>query len=181
MNHKHPVAISVLIICCIGLIVLLVYRVSVSRTNQTSVRPSTEQTTKPEVTPTPQSKPVSLTNYKDLIEIISPLPNAAISRVSSNTKFLVKGRARGPWFFEGTFPVQLVNSVGDYIATGVAHAEGEWMTMDYVSFTAELTWVSGMSSFEQTGNIGALILKKDNPSGDPEKEDEFDVLVQFVP
>ena len=92
----------------------------------------------------------------DLIRLDSPRPNA---EVVSPLKII--GQARGSWFFEASFPVVLEDQNGLAVARGYATATSDWMTENFVGFTAELTF-SG-----QTGAKGRLILKKDNPSGLP--------------
>ncbi len=83
--------------------------------------------------------------------------------------FSVKGKARGPWYFEASFPVSLLDQNGQEIAQGVAFADGEWMTEEFVPFSVELT-------APQT-YIGpaTIVLKKDNPSG----EAQFDASLSI--
>ncbi len=87
----------------------------------------------------------------------------------------VTGRAVGPWFFEASFPINVVDWDGRIIAEAVAQAEGEWMTTDYVPFSATLTFTP------PPGNIarGAIIFKKDNPSGLPEHDDAIELPIRF--
>ncbi len=86
----------------------------------------------------------------------------------------VEGVARGTWFFEASFPVLLTDAYGKTIASGAAKAQGDWMTTDYVRFSASL-------EFKDTPEPGAgkLIFKKDNPSGLPENEDFRGIPVVF--
>lgn len=175
MNHKHRVAIFILILLSLTLVGLLVYRMNATRLAQ--LRPATDETELRAETPTPAQE-TPPTSYKDLVEILSPLPNGVITLSSPMTNLEVKGRARGTWFFEASFPVKLLNTEGDTIATGIAQADGEWMTTEFVAFTATLSF---SSTIDQTGVIGALVLQKDNPSGEPEQEDAFIVPVQFAP
>jgi len=105
---------------------------------------------------------------QDIIRIDSPRPNEIVGSPLSIT-----GEARGPWFFEASFPVRLLDENGKELASGIATAEGEWMTEDFVPFTAELEFVL-------SGNgKGTLILEKDNPSGLPENDDSLIVPVRF--
>jgi len=175
MNHKHRLVIPILIVVSLALVGLLVYRLNALRLAQ--IRPVTDETELRLESSSPTQK-ISPTSYKDLVEIFSPLPNSVIALSSPVTKLEVKGRARGMWFFEASFPMKLVNTVGDTIATGIAQADGEWMTTEYVPFTASLSF---SASVEQTGKTGTLILKKDNPSGEPANDDAFLVPVQFAP
>lgn len=113
------------------------------------------------------------TPYKDLIVLDSPAEGGVIS-----SPLAVSGKARGMWFFEGSFPLVLVDWDGRIIAESFATAQGEWMTEDYVPF-------EGTIEFEAPKNIGefsrrgALILQKDNPSGLPEFDDALEVPIRF--
>lgn len=103
------------------------------------------------------------------IEITEPVYGAII-----NSPLTVKGRATGTWFFEGDFPVELIDSDGNVIATSFVTAEGEWMTEDFVDFTGTIQFES--PKYEK---IGVLRFKKDNPSGLQELDEEFDVPIKF--
>lgn len=94
------------------------------------------------------------------------------SVVSSPLK--VQGVARGTWFFEASFPVLLADPYGKTVASGVATAQGDWMTTDYVRFSASLEFKDAPES-----GTGKLILKKDNPSGLPENEDFRGIPIVF--
>lgn len=101
--------------------------------------------------------------YKDLLRVDSPLPGSKV-----NNSIIIRGAARGNWYFEASFPVQVVDAEGRVLAQGIAEAQSNWMTTDYVPFIANL----------QIGKIliapGAplrIILTKDNPSGLPENDD----------
>lgn len=104
----------------------------------------------------------------DLIELATPLPDAVIQ-----TPLAIEGRARGPWYFEASFPAYLVDAAGDTIAVMPVQAEGDWMTEEFVPFKAVLTFTS------PTSETGTLILMKDNPSGLPEHAAELRVPVRF--
>lgn len=111
------------------------------------------------------------------IVVQSPLENAVVG-----SPLTISGEARGPWFFEASFPVSLVNWDGLIIAEGVATATGDWMTTDLVPFTATLKFTSpykpGDPDFMKRGTV---ILKKDNPSGLPEHDAALEVPVSFAP
>jgi hypothetical protein len=113
----------------------------------------------------------------DQVTLRVPLPNEEIE-----SPLHIAGNARGNWFFEASFPVVLTNWDGLIIAEGVAAAEGDWMTTEFVPFTASLTFVnpfkSGNPDFMQRGT---LILKKDNPSGLPEHEGALEIPIRFAP
>ena len=103
---------------------------------------------------------------EDLIVIESPIANEEISSPVS-----IKGRARGFWFFEASFPVKLYDENGNLIAVAVAQAKDEWMTENFVPFEAELNFVASAKQ------KGTLVFEKDNPSGLPEHDDELRVPV----
>ncbi len=85
----------------------------------------------------------------------------------------VTGKAKGNWFFEANIPVMLKDENGTVIAQQGMHADGDWMTTDYVNF-------SGMLSFPTpTTDYGVLIINNDNPSGLPEFDKSFVVPVRF--
>lgn len=86
----------------------------------------------------------------------------------------IKGTARGNWFFEASFPIVLISDSGEVLVESYATADGEWMTEDFVPFTATLNF-----TLPQGVKTGTLILKKDNPSGLPENDDELIVPVNF--
>jgi hypothetical protein len=86
----------------------------------------------------------------------------------------VTGKARGSWYFEAQFPVELKNAQGKVIAQGIAHAQGDWMTKDFVPFSVTLTYPA-----QPPASQGTLILKNDNPSGDPSRDKALSIPVTF--
>lgn len=118
-------------------------------------------------------KEIEMANYSetknDLIRLEYPRSNDEIS-----SPLIIKGEARGYWFFEASFPVVLVDSDGLMIAQGIATAKSDWMTENFVPFKAELKFEKP----EHKEN-GVLILKKDNPSGLPENDDALEIPVIF--
>ncbi len=103
------------------------------------------------------------------ILVANPKPNDQI-----NSPLLIKGEARGTWFFEASFPVVLTDWDGKIIARGIAQAEGDWMTTGFVPFTATLDFTK-----PSYGKNGFLILKKDNPSGLPQNDASAEIPVRF--
>lgn len=108
----------------------------------------------------------------NLVHLENPRPNQTIS-----SPLTVKGQARGFWFFEGSFPVFLVDWDGKIIAQGIAQAEGEWMTTEFVPFAATMTFVVDKNVYSDRGT---LILKKDNPSDLPENDDAMEIPIKFA-
>jgi hypothetical protein len=107
--------------------------------------------------------------YFDLIQVNNPKPNVLVKN-----PIILMGKAKGSWFFEGSFPVELVYapSKGYSIATR-AQAEGDWATDDFVEFGVTLDWPP---TAEDTGY---LILKKDNPSGLAENDAQIKIPIKF--
>lgn len=110
-----------------------------------------------------------LSQYKDLIFLTQPIAGEAIS-----SPVIIEGKARGTWFFEASFPIVVVDWDGLIIGQGIAQAQSEWMTTDYVPFRAEVTFIKSTVK-----NNGWIILQKDNPSGLPQHDDTFEVPVFF--
>lgn len=106
---------------------------------------------------TPEATYTNATADDLVIEL--PFPGAVTGK-----DFGVIGKARGTWFFEASFPVELRDANGTVIATAIATAEGNWMTTDFVPFK---TTMHVPASF--TGPA-TLVLKKDNPSGLAERD-----------
>ena len=107
----------------------------------------------------------------DLIRLDFPRPNQVIE-----SPLIVRGEARGYWFFEASFPVVLTNWDGLIIAEGIATAKSEWMTEDFVPFEAKLIFTVDKDAYS---NKGTLILRKDNPSGLTEHDDALEIPVVF--
>ncbi len=108
----------------------------------------------------------------DTIVLSAPLPYAQIA-----SPVTITGKARGPWFFEASFPVTVVNWDGLIIGEGIATADGDWMTTEFVPFTATVSFTPDPDAYS---NRGAIILKRDNPSGMPENDDALEVPVVFL-
>ncbi|MBI5414222.1 hypothetical protein HZA38_01780 [Candidatus Peregrinibacteria bacterium] len=105
----------------------------------------------------------------DQIRVTSPQKNEVIK-----SPLEITGEARGPWFFEASFPIQLVDDKGNLIIESFAEAQGNWMTENFVPFVSKLEFSvpTGITN-------GELILKKDNPSGLPENDAEIRIPVRF--
>jgi Immunoglobulin-like domain of bacterial spore germination len=104
------------------------------------------------------------------IHVTSLLPDGIISGTAS-----IFGKARGTWFFEGSFPIVVKNADGDVVAQGIATAQGDWMTEEFVPFEATIEIPPSAS-----GN-GTVVFMKDNPSGLPENDASMRIPVVFGP
>ncbi len=108
-------------------------------------------------------------NTDEQIIVQNPQPDDVIT-----SPLTISGEARGSWFFEGEFPVILTDWDGLIIAETQATADGEWMTEDFVSFSATLEFAA-----PEYGDNGSLILQKANPSGLPENDDAKEFMIRF--
>jgi hypothetical protein len=107
-------------------------------------------------------------SYSNEINVDSPIPESSIS-----SPLIITGQARGSWYFEANFPIELVDANGQTVGATFAQAEGEWMTEDFVPFSAEMTF--GMPSTQ----TGELIVKNANASGLPENDKFVIIPVSF--
>lgn len=113
--------------------------------------------------------PITPTGKADLIRVTAPVANTVLT-----SPLTVRGEARGNWYFEASFPVRLLDSEGSELALGIAQAQGEWMTTEFVPFETTLIFITPTAS-----QTGTLVLEKDNPSGLPENADELRIPVRF--
>jgi len=109
-----------------------------------------------------------LPDDQNLVRITTPKPNSLIS-----SPVTVTGEARGTWFFEASFPIEITDANGKVIGNGFAQAQGQWMTENFVPFIATITFD------DPTTETGGIILKKDNPSGLPEYDQSLRLPVVF--
>jgi len=124
-----------------------------------------------EPTPTEPTNNELKTLKNEIIILNEPRPETMIS-----SPLKIFGEARGTWFFEASFPVVLVDWDGLIVAEGIATAQSDWMTENYVPFEATLNFTKPNTS---VSNRGALILKKDNPSGEPKNDDALEITVYY--
>ncbi len=94
-----------------------------------------------------------------MIVIDSPLPETTVGN-----SFVLTGKARGGWYFEASFPVQVLDSNNQILFQGVAQAQSDWMTSAFVPFKVTISLPNAY-----TGKM-TMLIKNDNPSGLPEKD-----------
>lgn len=83
----------------------------------------------------------------------------------------ITGKARGSWFFEAVIEIELLKA-GKTLARTFGKAKGNWMTDDYVDFSATLKF----SEVTETGKA-ELRFSNSNPSGKKELKKSFKVPV----
>jgi hypothetical protein len=155
MKKKISIIIAVILVAIVGFVLI---------TNSNKNTDQVSNVKKEESKKASEGK-----DFSDLIVVDSPQVGGFIQ-----TTFLVAGKARGPWFSEGSFPVTLKDDNGNIISQTSAGAEGEWMTEEFVPFSVYFT-------FTKPGNVtkGILILEKSNPSGLPENAEQIEIPVTF--
>lgn len=119
----------------------------------------------------PQERPPRLPpeTYKDVLVVEMPSRGETI-----HSPVTIRGKARG-WYFEGSFPVRILDKSGRVLGSGQAEAQGDWMTSEFVPF-------AGTISFSATNDaVGTIVFAKDNPSGLPEHDDSFSFPIAFAP
>lgn len=89
------------------------------------------------------------------IIVATPYPGAVTAQ-----EFSVLGEAAG-WYFEASFPVEVRDPSNNILWQGPAQALSDWMTADLVAFKADVKITNGYTG------PATLILRKDNPSGEP--------------
>lgn len=119
---------------------------------------------------------ISTTTSRTEIEVFTPQANQLVS-----SPLVVTGKARGNWFFEASFPVQLVDKSGKVIAQVPAQAKSDWMTTAFVPFEATLTFPPAvcLGVAYPCSVPASLVLKKDNPSGLPQYDAQIEIPVKI--
>ncbi|MFH0928088.1 MAG: GerMN domain-containing protein [bacterium] len=101
----------------------------------------------------------------DLIRVDAPIAGSTVA-----SPVTISGQARGSWYFEGSFPIEIKDASGMVIGQGVATAKSDWMTNDFVLFTAKI-------AFSGASGDGSIVLKRDNPSGLPQNDNQLKIPV----
>lgn len=153
-------SIILLVIAIIAVVAAYSY---VSTTEAPAV---TDSETIPSSTPTPTPQVAYLNASADNIVVDTPLPGATVPRT-----FAVSGKARGGWYFEASFPVQVRGENNQILFEGPIQAEGDWMTPEFVPFSTTIT-IPGAYSGPAT-----LVLHNDNASGLPENDRSISIPV----
>ena len=167
MNTKGKIVAFIVIILIATAVVLILQPFSTQMVGPQIGDPTPTLT--PTATSTPTPTGMSSTTVAGLIHVTSPKNDAELL-----SPFTVKGEARGTWYFEASFPVQLKNDKGVVVASGPAQAQGDWMTENFVPFTITLSFKRQVA-----GSKGTLILHRDNPSGLPQNEGSLEIPVVF--
>lgn len=106
----------------------------------------------------------------DMIVPELPFPGAVTGK-----EFSVIGTARGNWYFEASFPIEVLDQDGNTLVQSYATAQGEWMTTEFVPFKGEVKIP------ETYIGPATLVLHKDNASGEPDKDASisFPIVIEY--
>lgn len=108
-----------------------------------------------------------------MIVVTSPRAGEVIK-----SPLVVRGEARGNWYFEADFPITLTDWDGKIIAQSYAMAQGDWMTTDFVPFEGKIEFRNPSGKQDFTKN-GYLIFHNHNASGLPEHSRAIEIPVRF--
>ena len=103
-------------------------------------------------------KDTKLKNVSDFIVVHTPQPFEKVTGT-----IVIKGEARGNYFFEADFPVEVVLENGEVI-NHYAMADDEWMTEEFVPFTSTID-ISGLEPQDVI-----IKLHRNNPSDNREND-----------
>ncbi|MDP2736918.1 MAG: GerMN domain-containing protein [bacterium] len=92
-----------------------------------------------------------------------------------NSPLIVEGQARGNWFFEASFPIELIDDQGKILGQSYVEAQSDWMTENFVPFKGEINYQAAATT------TGKLVFKKDNPSGLPQYDKKIEMPVLISP
>jgi hypothetical protein len=106
----------------------------------------------------------------DPIKVYFPKPNVIVE-----SPMVVKGEAKGSWYFEASFPVRLYDANNKEIplTPGYIMTTEDWMTTAFVPFEATISFEKPETS------TGTLVLHNDNPSGLLEYDASVSIPVKF--
>lgn len=133
-----------------------------------TITPVATETYPPVEEPAAAPGPNSPEAKADLIVVDNVAPGDTVA-----SPLTVTGRARGYWYFEASFPAELLDGNGNQLAIQPAQAQSDWMTVDFVPFSVTLTYPTPATA------TGTLMLRKDNPSGEPANDDFLAIPVVF--
>ncbi len=156
---KKIILLPILLVASIALIVIGIY-------TYVYQKPSIVTDTSTRVVPK-----ISYVNAsEDMIKVDLPFPGAVTGK-----EFSVIGRARGTWFFEASFPLELRDKDGKVLVNAIAQSQGNWMTTDFVPFKVDIKVPQSYTG------PATLVLKRDNPSGIAtyDASASFDITVEY--
>ncbi len=101
------------------------------------------------------------------IKVNSPAPNEVVK-----SQLQLTGEVR-TWYFEGSFPVKILDANGKVLGNSYVMAQGDWMTTNFVAFKGEIDFTPSKTE------TGKIVFMKDNPSGLAEHDESFELPIKF--
>jgi hypothetical protein len=144
--NKMTIGVGVLVIAAVAGLVLVMLP---DKTNAPTTGGNTQN----------QSGDVIVTNLTPNSKITSPVT--------------ITGTAKG-YYFEASFPIEILDAQGNVIGQNHADATSDWMVEGPVPFTATVTFTA-----QPAGSAGTIRFKNDNPSGLPENDKHTDFPIKF--
>lgn len=176
--------LAIVILLILGLLFIGIYKnraVAITTYNECVLAGFPILETYPEQCKTPDGKtfvrlittPVNPSNTDNDISNDLVIDNITANQIVTSP-LVITGKARY-LYFEGSFPIKLLDAKGNIIVQVPAQAQGDWMTNEFVPFKANLTFTA-----PAIGGTGTLVFQNDNPSGLPENLRELRVPVKFA-
>lgn len=109
-----------------------------------------------------------INDAKDLIVIETPKPYQKVQN-----PIYIKGKVKGNFFFEATFPVRIEDENGNIVKNSYIMTKENWMSEDFVSFETTI------NIDELKIKRGFIIFEKANPSGLKENKFLIKIPVYF--
>ena len=121
-------------------------------------------------------------NKEHAAEIVKPRPSIDATKMISVASphvgaivghtFAVEGQARGAWYAEGIFPLEIQNESGVVMQSFSVHALGDSHQPDFIPFSIDIA----MPYFSGPAQI---VLKKANLSGLPENDASITIPIKI--
>ncbi len=106
----------------------------------------------------------------EYIEVYKPQANEKIT----GSSVAVKVRVLAPWLSEASAPVEVTDASGKVLGTGKIVGPNDWMTKNgWMDIETNIAFKSNGAK------NGFVVFKKDNPSGDPKRDQQVKVPVKF--
>ena len=118
----------------------------------------------------PDDQTPATSTQNELISVDTPTDGDEIS-----SPVTISGEARGTWYFEADFPVEVVDNAGNSLGMAPATANGNWMTDNFVPFTGEIEFDATTAETDD----GRVIFHRSNPSGLAENDDSVEIPITF--
>ncbi|HEY1041193.1 MAG TPA: GerMN domain-containing protein [Candidatus Paceibacterota bacterium] len=175
MNKTTSIIIGIVIILLVGFAIVVSGKkanapVAITNFEECVAAGNPIQESYPERCTTPDglsfTKQIDPNDMSQFIVPNNPQPNGEISSGIELT-----GKAN--WYFEGSFPVYLLDANGVEMTATPATAQGEWMTSELTPYKAVLNYST------PTTPTGTIVLHNDNASGLPENDKEVRIPVKF--